>query len=73
MIFCVCGCHRRKEAEQEIRTLNAKLERRVAERTAELESMLANATVGLAFFDRELRCIRIPDPGGMSSRMDWRG
>ena len=49
----------RKEAEEEVRALNACLEVRVAERTAELESMLANATVGLAFFDRELRYIRI--------------
>ena len=41
------------------RALNARLEERVAARTAELESMLANATVGLAFFDRDLRFIRI--------------
>ncbi len=60
LVFCVCrDISRRKQAENEIRSLNASLERRVAERTAELESMLANATVGLAFFDRELRCIRI--------------
>ena len=45
--------------EEEVRSLNASLERRVAERTAEVDSMLANATVGLAFADRELRCIRI--------------
>src|SRR5208282_2902454 len=43
----------------EVKSLNASLERRVAERTAEVDSMLANATVGLAFADRELRCIRI--------------
>ncbi len=60
LVFCVCrDISRRKQAENDIRTLNAELERRVAERTAELESMLANATVGLAFFDRDLRCIRI--------------
>jgi len=49
----------RKHAEQEIRDLNATLEERVATRAAELDSMLANATVGLAFFDRDLRFIRI--------------
>jgi len=49
----------RAEIEKHIRDLNASLERRVAERTAELESMLANATVGLAFFDRDARFIRI--------------
>jgi len=49
----------RKRAEGEIRSLNVSLERRVAKRTAELESMLANATIGLAFFDREVRFIRI--------------
>jgi len=60
LVFCVCrDISRRKQAEKDIRNLNASLERRVAERTSELESMLANATVGLAFFDRELRCIRI--------------
>jgi PAS domain S-box-containing protein len=49
----------RKQAEEEVRALNACLEERVAARTAELESMLANATVGLAFFDRDVRFIRI--------------
>ena len=49
----------RKQAEEEVRALNACLEERVAARTAELESMLANATVGLAFFDRDIRYIRI--------------
>ena len=48
-----------KKVEEEVKSLNASLERRVAERTAEVDSMLANATVGLAFADRELRCIRI--------------
>ena len=48
-----------RRMEEEVKSLNASLERRVAERTAEVESMLANATVGLAFADRELRCIRI--------------
>ena len=48
-----------KRAEEEVKRLNASLERRVAERTAEVESMLANANVGLAFADRDLRCIRI--------------
>ena len=48
-----------KKVEEEVKNLNASLERRVAERTAEVESMLANATVGLAFADRDLRCIRI--------------
>ena len=49
----------RKQAEEESRALNARLEERVAARTAELESMLANATVGLAFFDRDRRFVRI--------------
>ena len=49
----------RKAAEQEILQLNTSLELMVARRTAELESMLANATIGLAFFDRECRYIRI--------------
>ncbi len=49
----------RKRAEAEIRALNAHLEERVAARTAELESMLANTTVGLAFFDRDVRFLRI--------------
>jgi PAS domain S-box-containing protein len=49
----------RKQVEEEIQSLNVSLERRVAERTAELESMLANATIGLAFFDRDIRFIRI--------------
>ena len=49
----------RKAAEEEIRKLNASLELMVARRTAELESMLANATIGLAFFDRDFRFIRI--------------
>ena len=48
-----------KKVEEQVKSLNASLERRVAERTAEVDSMLANATVGLAFADRELRCIRI--------------
>ena len=48
-----------KKVEEEVRSLNASLERRVAERTAEVDSMLANATVGLAFADRDLKCIRI--------------
>jgi PAS domain S-box-containing protein len=49
----------RKAAEEEIRNLNASLEQVVARRTAELESMLANATIGLAFFDRDIRYLRI--------------
>jgi PAS domain S-box-containing protein len=49
----------RKRAEEEVRALNTRLEERVAAQTAELESMLANATVGLAFFDRDVRYIRI--------------
>ena len=49
----------RKAAEEEIRKLNASLELVVARRTAELESMLANATIGLSFFDRDFRFIRI--------------
>ena len=48
-----------KKVEEQVKSLNASLERRVAERTAEVDSMLANATVGLAFADRDLRCIRI--------------
>ena len=69
LVFCVCrDISRRKQAEKDIRTLNASLERRVAERTSELESMLANATVGLAFFDRELRCIRINSPASPTEK-----
>jgi len=49
----------RKAAEEEIRKLNTSLELMVARRTAELESMLANATIGLAFFDRHLRFLRV--------------
>src|SRR5271157_1489072 len=49
----------RKAAEEEIRKLNMSLELMVAQRTAELESMLANATIGLAFFDRHLRFLRV--------------
>ena len=49
----------RKAAEEEIRNLNTSLELTVARRTAELESMLANATIGLAFFDRDCRYVRI--------------
>ncbi len=49
----------RKAAEHEIRTLNASLEHRVAERTAEIESMVNHAAVGLAFFDRECRTLRV--------------
>ncbi len=49
----------RKRVEAEIQSLNTSLERRVAERTAELESMLAHATIGLAFFDWDIRYIRI--------------
>src|SRR5271157_3559153 len=69
LVFCVCrDISRRKQAEKDIRNLNASLERRVAERTSELESMLANATVGLAFFDRELRCIRINSPASPTEK-----
>ena len=49
----------RRAAVEEIRNLNAGLELTVARRTAELESMLANATIGLAFFDRQLRFLRV--------------
>ncbi|MGA2704299.1 MAG: PAS domain S-box protein, partial [Isosphaeraceae bacterium] len=49
----------RKAAEEQIRKLNANLELMVARRTAELESMLANATIGLAFIDRHLRFLRV--------------
>ena len=49
----------RKAAEEEIRNLNTSLELMVARRTAELESMLANATIGLAFFDRHMRFLRV--------------
>ncbi len=49
----------RKRAEDEIRSLNTSLELMVARRTAELESMLANATIGLAFYDRDFRFLRI--------------
>ena len=51
----------RKRDEEQIQSLNTSLERRVAERTAELESMLAHATIGLAFFDRDIRYVRIND------------
>jgi PAS domain S-box-containing protein len=49
----------RKQAEGEIRRLNEGLERMVAERTAELDSVLNNATIGLASVDREARFVRI--------------
>ncbi|MGC8642574.1 MAG: PAS domain-containing hybrid sensor histidine kinase/response regulator, partial [Isosphaeraceae bacterium] len=49
----------RKAAEDEIRQLNTSLELMVERRTAELESMLANAPIGLAFYDRECRFLRI--------------
>ena len=56
--FCsisASGSGPRKKSGRSTRSL----EERVAARTAELESMLANATVGLAFFDRDARFIRI--------------
>jgi len=49
----------RKASEEEIRKLDTSLELMVARRTAELESMLANATIGLAFFDRQLRFLKV--------------
>ncbi len=49
----------RKRFEDQVLTLNANLGRRVAERTAELESMLDNAAIGLLFFDRERQIVRI--------------
>ncbi len=48
-----------KQAQDAIRSLNESLELTVATRTAELESMLANATIGLAYFDRDLRFCRV--------------
>ncbi|MDI1448425.1 PAS domain S-box protein [Polyangium sp. 6x1] len=41
------------------RRADAALEHRITERTAELESLFAHAPVGLAFFDREGRFLRI--------------
>ncbi|MDI1434408.1 PAS domain S-box protein [Polyangium sorediatum] len=40
---------------------NAVLERRIQERTAELESLFLHAPVGFAFFDREGRFLRVND------------
>jgi PAS domain S-box-containing protein len=66
---------RRKQAEQELSRLNAELEQRVRERTAELtqasrelqralailETLLIQAPIGFAYFDRELRFLLIND------------
>ncbi len=70
----------KKRAEAEVRQLNESLERRVAERAAELEktaadletarqvtaeslalldTLLMNAPVGIGFYDRELRFVRL--------------
>lgn len=43
----------------EVQRLNADLERRVREGTAELEAVYAGAPVGLCVLDRELRWVRI--------------
>ncbi len=52
----------RAVAEDEVQRLNQRLEALVEERTAELESLLANAPIGFAFFDPDARFLRINEP-----------